>query len=177
MSPASGSRALRLAAALTRMTEALGALIMLAIVVVNVLQVLFRYVLADPLGWTEEVMRYSVIWMTFLVAGAVLFRGEQLSIDMLGHLLSPRLRRLQSIVVLLAIAVFCLILVVWGLPLALRNAAQLSPSAQIPMIVPSISVVVGAVLVLAKAVCLIVAAPETVLGTGAGGGEDREDAR
>jgi len=157
-------KALRLAAWLTRVTESIGALLMLAIVVINLLQVFFRYVVVDPLGWTEEVMRYSVAWMTFLVAGAVLYRGEQLSIDLFAGMLPPWLRRAQSILILLLIAIFCLVLVVYGWPQAVRNIKQLSPTARIPMIVPYISVVVGGALVLVKAVCLMIADPERVHG-------------
>jgi TRAP-type C4-dicarboxylate transport system permease small subunit len=163
-------QALKLADTLTRITESLGALLMLAIVVVNFLQVFFRYVLADPLGWTEEAMRYSVAWMTFLVAGAVLYRGEQLSIDILAGLLPPGLRRLQSIVVLLLISLFCLVLVVYGWPQALRNMRQVSPVAQIPMIIPYASVVAGGALMLVKAVCLMIADPGRVHGNPGGGG-------
>lgn len=163
------SQALRLADWLTRITESIGALLMLSIVVMNALQVFFRYVLVDPLGWTEEAMRYTVVWMTFLVAGAVLYGGEQLSIDMLGGVLSPRLRRIQSILVLLLISLFCLVLVVYGWPQAIRNIKQVSPVAQIPMIIPYVSVVVGGALMLVKAVCLMIADPERVHGTlGAG---------
>jgi len=158
------AKALLLAGWLTRATESIGALLMLAIVVINLLQVFFRYVLVDPLGWTEEAMRYSVVWMTFLVAGAVLFRGEQLSIDMFQNVLSPALRRAQSILVLLLIAAFCLLIAVYGWPQAIRNLHQFSPSAQIPMIVPYLSVVVGGALMLLKALCLLVADPEQVHG-------------
>ena len=64
-------RSIKLAAKLTTITETIGALIMLSLLVMNFLQVFFRYVLVEPIGWTEEVMRYSVSWMTFLLAGAV----------------------------------------------------------------------------------------------------------
>jgi len=161
--------ALRVSEWLTRATESIGALLMLAIVVMNMLQVFFRYVLVDPLGWTEEAMRYSVAWMTFLVAGAVLYRGEQLSIDMFRGFLPASVRRVQSILVLLLIAAFCVILVVYGWPQAIRNIRQLSPSAQIPMIVPYISVVVGGVLIFVKAVCLMIVDPERVHGDLGGG--------
>lgn len=157
--------ALRLAELLTVATESIGALLMGSIVVINLLQVFFRYVVVAPLGWTEEAMRYSVVWITFLVAGAALFRGEQMILDMFGDSLPPKLRRIQAILILLAVSAFCLILVVYGWPLALRNAAQHSPTAEIPMIIPYISVVVGGILTLVKAICLMIAAPERVLGT------------
>jgi TRAP-type C4-dicarboxylate transport system permease small subunit len=163
------TQARRLAEGLTRVTETIGALLMLAIVVVNFLQVFFRYVLFEPLGWTEEAMRYSVAWLTFLLAGAVLYRGEQLSIDLLANVLPASLRRVQSITVLLLIAAFCLILVAYGLPQAIRNLQQLSPSAQIPMIVPYLSIVAGGLLMLVKAVCLMIVDPERVHGDLGGG--------
>ncbi len=156
------NRILAVAGWATRITESIGALLMAGILVVNFLQVFFRYVVGDPLGWTEEVMRYSVAWMTFLVAGAVLFRGEQLSIDLLASVLPPRWRRVQSIVVLTLISTFCLVLVVYGWPQAVRNMQQSSPVAQIPMIIPYLSVVVGGVLMLVKAVCMILTEPERV---------------
>jgi TRAP-type C4-dicarboxylate transport system permease small subunit len=167
------AQALRVADWLSRITESIGALLMLSIVVVNFLQVFYRYVLGDPLGWTEEVMRYTVVWMTFLVAGAVLYSGEQLSIDLLGGVLPRRLRRIQSILVLLLISLFCFVLVVYGWPQAVRNASQVSPVAQIPMILPYMSVVAGGALMLVKAICLMIADPERVhgnLGAGADSG-------
>lgn len=154
------TRVLRFAEGLTRITETIGALLMAGILVINFLQVFFRYVLFDPLGWTEEAMRYSVAWLTFLVAGAVLFRGEQLSIDLLSSILPARFRRAQHILVLTLTAMFCLILVVYGWPQAMRNMSQHSPVAQIPMIIPYLSVVVGGLLMLTKAICLIIADPD-----------------
>lgn len=146
----------RAAQILSRLTEGLSGLLLGAIVVVNVLQVVFRYLIGAPLGWTEEVMRYSVVWLTFLAATAALYRGEHMVIDVLGPVLPGRLQRLVYVAVLLCIGAFCWILVAEGLPLAIRNAAQTSPSARIPMIVPYATVAVGGFLMLIQVVCLLV---------------------
>ena len=146
----------RTAQVLSRLTEGLSGLLLGAIVVINVLQVVFRYVIGAPLGWTEEVMRYSVVWLTFLAATAALHRGEHMVIDVLGPVLPGSLQRLVYVVVLLCIGAFCWVLVSEGLPLAIRNAAQTSPSARIPMIVPYVSVAVGGLLILIQVVCLLV---------------------
>ncbi len=58
---------------------------------------------------------------------------------------------------------------VFGWPQALRNMAQHSPVAQIPMIVPYLSVVVGGALMLVKAICLMIADPERAHGDPAQG--------
>ena len=146
----------RAAQILSRLTEDLSGLLLGAIVVINVLQVVFRYVIGAPLGWTEEVMRYSVVWLTFLAATAALHRGEHMVIDVLGPVLPDRLQRLVYALVLLCIGAFCCVLIAEGLPLAIRNAAQTSPSARIPMIVPYVSVAAGGLLILIQVVCLLV---------------------
>lgn len=153
-------RSIKLAEKLTTIAETMGALIMLSLLLFNFLQVFFRYVLVEPIGWTEEVMRYSVSWMTFLLAGAVLFRGEQLAIDMFSDFLPPRFRKIQCIFVLLSISMFCLVLVAYGYPQAVRNMKQFSPVSQIPMIIPYMSVVVGGLLLLVKAIILMLCDPE-----------------
>ena len=60
------AKALRVAHYLTVATESIGALLLLGIVIINFLQVFYRYVLFDPLGWTEETMRYSVLRIILL---------------------------------------------------------------------------------------------------------------
>jgi C4-dicarboxylate transporter DctQ subunit len=146
----------RLAEIVSRLTEGLSGLLLGAIVVINVLQVVFRYVIGAPLGWTEEVMRYSVVWVTFLAATAAVHRGEHMVIDVLGGVLPAAAGRLLYLVVLLCIGAFCWVLVSEGFPLALRNAAQTSPSARIPMIVPYVSVAVGGLLILIQVACLAI---------------------
>jgi TRAP-type C4-dicarboxylate transport system permease small subunit len=146
----------RLAEALARFTEGVSALLLAAVVLINVAQVVFRYLVGAPLGWTEEVMRYSVVWLTFLASTAALYRGEHMVIDVLGNILPPVARRVVYILALLAIVTFCWILIWEGFPLAWRNAAQTSPSARIPMIVPYVSVAVGSVLMLIQALCLLI---------------------
>ena len=150
----------KLASSLARVTENVGAVLMLLIIIVNFLQVFFRYVLMDPLGWTEEVMRYSVVWLTFITAGATLWYGEHMVVDVLDHFCPPRLRKIHRCVVYLAVIAFCLIMVVYGLPLAVRNLQQFSPSARITMIIPYMAIVVGPLLVIVIAVCAAVVGNE-----------------
>ncbi len=149
---------------LSRLAEGIAAVLLFSIVVFNFLQVIFRYVVNSPLGWTEEVMRYSVAWVTYLGAVAALFRGEHMAVDALIMVVPPRIAAVLYRIVLGCGAVFCLILVWWGFPVAIRNAAQVSPSSQISMIWPYISVAVGGLLMLIVIVCLFPFPPGAVAG-------------
>ncbi|MCC2096553.1 MAG: TRAP transporter small permease [Hyphomicrobiales bacterium] len=63
---------------------------MVAIVVIMIVQVFYRYVLGDSLIWAEELCRYLLIWQTFLVLGLAYSRGEFVNLDFLPAALSPR---------------------------------------------------------------------------------------
>lgn len=52
-----------------------------AMTITVILQVLFRYILKNPLIWTEELARYLMIWMAFLGASSVLKRWEHVFVD------------------------------------------------------------------------------------------------
>lgn len=162
---------LRLAVRLTRWTERAGAGLLLVIVVLNVGQVVFRYVLNAPLGWTEEVMRYALAWLTFIAAGAALMRGEHMALDLLDSYLTARQRAVLRSIVLSAVAAFAFVLVWKGIPAAFRNVSQTSPSAGIPMVVPYLSVAVGGMLILLKAgILMLVTSEEAARAVAAHGG-------
>ncbi|MDR9438752.1 MAG: TRAP transporter small permease [Halomonas sp.] len=155
-------RVFKLAMGLTHATEAIAAILLVAIILMNVAQVFFRYVLVDPLSWSEETMRYSTTWMVMLAGSAALFRGEHMVISLFTSVRSPLFRRLVHLAVLTCIAGFCLLLVWEGYPAAINNMRQVSPATRIPMTLPYMAIPVGASLMLVKVLCLMIL-PEDAL--------------
>ena len=152
----------RIQTALTRLaraTEHISAALIGLVVICNAAQIFWRYVLVDPLGFTDEAMRYSMVWVTFLAGSALVFRREHMATTLLDHPRLGVLRRAVRAVVLIAIAGYAVFFTWNGLPLAFRNASQLSPSAQIPMIYPYIAVPFGGALVAIYAVFLLILPP------------------
>jgi TRAP-type C4-dicarboxylate transport system permease small subunit len=64
------------------------------IVALTIAQVGFRYVLGQPLIWSEELAKLLLVWMVFLGAAAVTFDGRHLDVDVLFRLLPRGARRL-----------------------------------------------------------------------------------
>lgn len=126
-------------------------------VVLNLAQIIYRYVLFDPLAWTEEAMRYLMIWVTMLGVAASLYRGEEASAGMLGAIRSPAAQKLLHLVRIGLVLVFGIMLAWFGLPFALGAGAQVSPAAQIPMIWPNLAMFAGGVAVIVMAVGMLVA--------------------
>lgn len=154
------TRIVKLAHWITVSSESIAAVLLVAVVLMNLAQVTFRYVLNDPLSWTEESMRYATVWMVFLAGSAALFRGEHMVINVFAEVRSPRVQWALHIAVLGCIAAFSLLLVWKGVPVALRNARQLSPSMQIPMVWPYMAVGAGGALMLLKALALLMLPPQ-----------------
>lgn len=142
-------------ALLVRVTEHVSAALILIVVICNAAQIFWRYVLIDPLGFTDETMRYCMVWVTFLAGSGLVFRREHMATSLFDNPRLGLIRRIGQSVVLIAIAAYAAFFTWNGLPLALRNASQLSPSAQIPMIYPYIAVPVGGVLIVIYALWLL----------------------
>ena len=70
------------------------ALLMAAMVAVISAQVWCRFVLNDPLAWSEEAGRYLFVWISFMGAAAGVRYQAHLGIDLLQKFLPARPYRL-----------------------------------------------------------------------------------
>lgn len=128
---------------IAEVTETVGAILLAAIVIINSIAVFYRFVLFNPVGWTEEALRYAIIWAVYLVGGATIVRGEQMSINLLSAIDNHIVRtgaRLLTVVVTVSLAA---VILVYGIPMLISNASQVSPTMRIPMSIPYSAVVVG----------------------------------
>lgn len=148
-------RIVRLALWLTWLTEGLGAALLFVVIAINMIGVFFRFVINDPIGWTEEIMRYLVVWATFLAASAALFRGEHMTINVFENFPIRWLRRAIHVIALLCVGAMCVVMILQGYPLAIKNAGQLSPTMQILMMWPYLAIPVAGTLMLIKVVALL----------------------
>lgn len=137
---------------LAQITESLAALILILVTALNLMQVVGRYGFSVGFSWTEELMRYLMIWLMMLGSVAAIYRVEHLGIEPLESLVRPRYAPLVRSAVYSFGAVFCIVVLVYGWPLALRNAHQVAPASGIPMIYPYMALPVGAVLILLQIV-------------------------
>jgi TRAP-type C4-dicarboxylate transport system permease small subunit len=119
-----------------------------AMVVLIASQVGFRYVLNEPLAWTEEVARHLMVWAGLLGAAVAYRRKGHLGMDILVmHLSRPWRRGVEMILQVLAIGFFG-ILVIHGIPLVEHTMRQFSSAIRIPMGYIYASIPAGAALIL-----------------------------
>ena len=140
---------------LVRVTEGIAAILIAFIVVCNAAQIFFRYALLQPLGWSDEAMRYAMVWVAFLAGSALVFHQEHMALNVLDMLKSRIAKLLLRAFVLIIILAFAIMLMEYGWPLAMRNIRQFSPSAQIPLVYAYVAVPVGGALMALYAAWLL----------------------
>jgi len=150
------NKVLSLGMRVSNLTEILAAFLLTAVIIMNLAQVFYRYVLVDPLSWSEETMRYSTTWMVMLAGSSALFRGEHMVINLFTNVRSVKIKYFIHLLVLSSIGGFCVLLMWEGFPAAIDNMRQVSPATRIPMTIPYLAVPVGASLMLIKVICLMI---------------------
>ncbi|WP_293747259.1 TRAP transporter small permease [uncultured Paraglaciecola sp.] len=70
-------------------------------------QVFFRYVLNDSLAWTEELAKFSMVWVACLVAPWAYRAHLNVSIQMFADALPAVLRRITELMITLLVIVIC----------------------------------------------------------------------
>lgn len=135
------------AARIEAILDALIGVILGVITVSLVYQVFGRYVLGKAPGWSEEVARMLIVWLTMLGCAACLRGGSHIAVSVLVNALPDRLRHavlwLRDFAILAAAGVLA-----WaGARYAQLNATQDSAALEIPMSIAYASLSVGAALV------------------------------
>ncbi|WP_249870404.1 TRAP transporter small permease [Oceanobacillus saliphilus] len=108
-------------------------IIMAILVFSTFMQVVFRFVLNNPLAWTEELARYSLVVLTFLGAAYAMSLKQHIGIEILVDRFPPAGKKVMQMIALLVCLLFYLLMIVQGFSLANSAMNQLSPVLRIPM--------------------------------------------
>ena len=119
-------------AALEAPEDALGVLLLAIIFTVMVAAVVFRYVINDSLIWAEEVARYAFVGLVYTGIATGFRRRSHVRIDLIDHV-SPRLVRVNSVLVGILSAMFLAFLLVQAVGITRVLQTSRSASLQMPM--------------------------------------------
>lgn len=112
-------------------------------VVASTAQVLFRFVLNLPLGWTEELSRYMFVWSTMLGTSIFIRKREHSSVDVLETYLPKKYRRSLYLLIDVLCLVFFVVMIAGGITVTKVAMDAVSPALNIPMGLVYISVPVS----------------------------------
>jgi len=106
-------------------------------------QVVMRYVFANPFVWAEEFSRYLLVWISCLGAAYGVRTGMHIAVEFFYGKFNDTGKTIASIFTHLIATVFFTVCVIWGIRIALAQWDQMSPGLQIPMTWAYLSVPVG----------------------------------
>ncbi len=126
---------------------AVGAIILVATYVLFQ-GVVLRYVFNYAFPWTEEVVRYSIVWLVFLGGSIAARRGAHIAMDIVVVYLPPRAKLFLMGVATALTCLFTVVMTYYGVLLtwSIWNYHQLSLAAEIPMAIPYAAIPVGCAL-------------------------------
>jgi TRAP-type C4-dicarboxylate transport system permease small subunit len=119
--------------------------IMLAGVLINVINVISRYVFGNALHWVEEVLVFLTIWGVFIGMAAAAYDGAHLNMDLFQNLLRGKARAALNLVIALTIVACCAFAAFQSYKIVslFIMGGQVTVAAQIPKAIPHAALTVG----------------------------------
>ncbi|WP_243612134.1 TRAP transporter small permease [Shimia aestuarii] len=120
---------------------------MAAVVIIAALQVFFRYVVGASLSWSEEALRYTMIWISSLGAGLAYSRGEMIGMTILVNRLPRQISLAVQIAGRLLVLAAMGLVVVYGWQFAVKTGDGRAVALPVTMFWLHISIAVSALLI------------------------------
>jgi TRAP-type C4-dicarboxylate transport system permease small subunit len=111
-----------------------GCLLLSGMIIVVTWQVISRYVLNAPSTFSEELLRFGVIWLSLIGAAYATGRSTHMAVDLFKDMAKGRLRLILDFLVPVAFIVFAVtVLILGGTRAVIISAQQYSAVLRIPM--------------------------------------------
>ena len=122
---------------------------------VTVLEVVRRYWLGASYAWAEELIRFLLVWVTFLGGSAAFYRGNLICFDMLTSKVSPRTQHYLLLVTSMLLFAIIGVFFVYSVQYTLSRPIQFqrSPGMGLPMAWVYMAIPAGLGLMLFYNVC------------------------
>lgn len=119
---------------LERVLLVLMAMMLVVMVCLMLWQVTTRYLLGVPATYTEEILRFLMIWMALIGAAYCFGANRHLSMDLIPSLLPEKCGRVLYLINTLVVLSFSgLVLLLGGWRASISALNQVSPIMQVPM--------------------------------------------
>lgn len=102
------------------------------VIVLMSFQIVMRYVFGTPLTWTEEIMKYSLVWLTFIGSVLAVREKAHVFIDAFTNKLPTKLQKVALALANCLSILFLSILAIWGFRFARMNFSNYSLITKMP---------------------------------------------
>lgn len=138
----------RLYRLLTDTERILAGVLLLSVFVLIIVQVFARYVLNQPLTWSEELARLLLVWCTYIAAGFVASRNTHIAVDVIAAILPRRLADALEVFAMLVVIAVSAFMIYGGITLVQLTSILPLPATGLPKAVLYAAVLVGNLIIL-----------------------------
>ena len=123
----------KLLAKIIRFIEYLLMVLLGAALIIITLQVFFRYILHNPLSWSEQTARCLFIWMIMLSVPVLFYRKGAVAFDLLVDMLPRKAQDIVKVFVQLLILGFAVFYLISSIQLCIQTGPRILSGLEIPM--------------------------------------------
>ena len=96
------------------------------IVLIGTAQIFFRFILKSSLIWSEELMRYMFVWLSFITASIAVREHKHISVDFVTSFIPAKINRIFYLISRIAILAYYYFMIPAGFALCAKTAANKS---------------------------------------------------
>lgn len=129
-------------------TEGFIGIAMMTVTLLLFVNIILRFFFSAGITWAEELIRYAIIWITFIGSSVCFQRGIHVSIDLLIDFLPEKGKKLLNLIINVLAIIFMVFLIKFGFDLVSfsKGTGQLAPALRIEMFWVYLAIPVGAFL-------------------------------
>lgn len=117
-------------------------------VLLVIAQVFSRYIFSMSLGWSEEIARFSLIWITWISTSYAIKKKSHIRVEVVKNLFSTKIKKIIDGIVYVVWFILAGFLLIQGIDLVLsiQSTGQVTPSTQLPMWIIYVATPIGGLL-------------------------------
>ena len=104
---------------------------------------LFSRFIGKPLVFTEEISRYSYVWIVFIAMSLAIKTNDHIAIDFFKNKLPGRIQKILNVLINFCSVLFFIYLTFYGIQYVTFTKTSLTPALEIPMMVVTVSLPIG----------------------------------
>lgn len=131
-------------------------LLMACMLVLGLMQVISRFVIQKPIGWSEPMLTYMFVWSCFLGASLAVAHHAHFEVELFVDHMSPNAQQIFGILVHLLIIGFSILMVWKGALLIEANQTQEMAAMPFSMVWPYLSMPVSGFFVIIHSLTMVV---------------------
>lgn len=128
---------------LERLTLHACMLLCAAMLIVASAHVLWRYLFNSALSWSEEFLRFTLVWFSLLSASIIHKRRGHMGIEVFRDMLPSKAQVVIKRVLTYIEIIGTIATTIIGVMLVMRSQGQITPALHIPYAIPYISIPLG----------------------------------